>query len=525
MKKTFSNQQLRAIAFALVSAICAPAIQPVSLCAQEQAAHDPRAGARKLRDAGNFAGAISLLRSHLSTHPNDGDALRLLAETLYWNKDFAGAREVSERALRLHPEDTELRIQFARELIETGFGTRAREVLAPVGSPATGGRADAILGTLAYWEGDLAGADKLISSAIASGDKDSAIRRIHTDIAVLTAPWLGVTAGYQHDDQPINRSSIQAVAGWFPVASTSVAVHAAGNRFKLGDTATRVASLADVTLSHYAAAAHTEFEVAAGGVTRSFGASSDFVGSASIALRLPNHLKLGVNAFRSPYFATEASLSQSVMTNTLVGSAKLDHPLGWLGEAAYQHQRYEDSNALTSAYIWLLAPLIHSAEVTLRAGYSGSLQTSSENRFALTRPSQPYPPGDARFDLTGTYQPYYTPDNFQSHSAIASVETHYSPAVSFSADGAYAFRATEAHPVLVVVGTGTPRAPVVQRLSYVRTFNPWNAHASVQLKPSADVSFVADGYLFRTGFYSASGASLAFVYHFASRAIGQAGGY
>jgi len=465
---------------------------------------DPRAEAVRLRNTGDLAGAAALLRSHLGTHPDDGDALRLLAETLYWLKDLAGARAVSERGLTLHPEDTELRLQYARMLIETGFGARAREVLAPVGSPSTGGRADAILGTFAYWEGDLAGADRLISSAMASGDTDPAIRRIHADIAILTAPWVGVTPAY---------------------ASTSIALHAQGLRFELGDTATRTVSLADVTLSHYAASARTELEVAAGAFSRSFGSSSDFTGRVGIAFRLPAHVRLGARAYRSPYFATEASLSQAVMTNASIAYAHLDDPRGWLGETAYQLQHYQDSNTLTSAYVWLLAPLVHSPALSVRAGYSGSLQNSSESRFSLAHPRQPYLPGDSRFDLSGSYQPYYTPIDLQSHSVIGAINVHFSRAVTFNANGSYAFHATETAPALLVITTTSPALSAVQRLSYTRSFNPWHAHASLELESSDGLGLVANGEIFRTGFYSASAASLALVYRFAGRALKMAGGY
>jgi hypothetical protein len=334
-----------------------------------------------------------------------------------------------------------------------------------------------------------------------------------------------VTPSYQHDDQPINRSSLAAEAGWFPLASTSISIHAQGLRFQLGDTATRTAEMGEIALSHYAAAAHMELALSAGVVARSFGSSSDVTGSAGVAWRLPSHVKFGVRAQRAPYFETEASLSQSVMTNTGVAYAQLDHPRGWLGEAAYQYQRYPDANSLTGGYAWLLAPLVHSPDLSLRAGYAGSIQTSSSNRFSLANPNQPFLPGDSRFDLTGSYQPYYTPIDLQSHSAIAAIEAHLSPVVTFNANGSYAFRATESHPVLLVVTTVSPTTSTVQRLSYTRTFNPWTAHTSLQLRPGNDVRLVASGYLFRTGFYSASDASVSLVYSFAERAIRQAGGY
>ena len=492
---------------------------------QVQSEPDARVEATRMRDSGDFAGAIGVLRAHLATHPDDGDALRLLAETLYWHKDFAEARGVSERALALHPDDSALRLQYGRMLMETGFPGRAKEVLAGVTSASSGGRSDAILATLAYWDGDLVEADRLAQLSIAAGDNEAAIRRIHADIAVLTAPWLGVTPSYQHDDQPINRGSVAGEAGWFPLASTSISIHAQGLRFQLGDTATRTAEMAEIALSDYVAAAHMELALSAGAVARSFGSSSDITGSAGVAWRLPIHVKFGLRAQRAPYFETEASLSQSVMTNTGVAYGQLDHPRGWLGEAAYQYQRYPDANSVTGGYAWLLAPLVHSSELSLRAGYAGSVQTSSSGRFSLTNPNQPFPPGDSRFDITGSYQPYYTPIDLQTHSAVAALEARLSPVVTFNANGSYAFHATESHPVLLVVTAVSPATSTVQRFSYTRTFNPWNARASLQLKPVNDVRLVASGYWFRTGFYSASAASVSLVYSFAERAIRQAGGY
>lgn len=516
---------LRIAAGIALGAIATVGARPSVLAAQVQAAVDPRAEASRLRDAGNFAGAATLLRSHLASHPDDGDALRMLAQTLYWMKDVAGARTISEQGLKTHPDDTELRVQYARMLIETGSGNRAREVLAQVGSPATGGRADALLGTLDYSEGDWASADKHVASAIASGDTDPAIRKIHTDIAVLTAPWIKIEPRYQHDDQPINRKSASAEAGWYPVPSTSFLIRGEGMQLDLGDTATRTVSQAGLEVRHYAAAARAEINAGVGGIIRSFGSSNDVIGSAGIAFRLPDHFKIGGRASRSAYLATEASLSQSVMTNTGIGYLQLDHPGGWLGEAAYQLQRFPDSNNSTIAYVWILAPVVHSAPLDLRAGYSGAIENSSESRFSLSHPSQPYLPGDARFDLSGSYQPYYTPIDLQSHSLVGEITARPSAAATFNLGGSYAFRATESAPVLLAISTAAPVTTTVQRVTYTRHFNPWNAHASFSLNASNDLGLIANAEMFRTGFYTASSASVALVYRFASRAIQKAGGY
>src|SRR5206468_13015876 len=113
------------------------------------------------RDEGRFAGAAALLRRFLANHPDHGDAARLLSETLYWMKDAAGARAVAEDALRRHPTDFTLRVQYGRMLVELGDADRARDVLAPAVDSPVGGRALGLLGTIAYWDGDLAAAERL----------------------------------------------------------------------------------------------------------------------------------------------------------------------------------------------------------------------------------------------------------------------------------------------------------------------------------------------------------------------------
>jgi cytochrome c-type biogenesis protein CcmH/NrfG len=65
-------------------------VLPVSALGQVSAV----AEAVALRDRGEMREAASRLRAHLAQFPDDGDAARLLAQTLYWLRNVAGAREV-----------------------------------------------------------------------------------------------------------------------------------------------------------------------------------------------------------------------------------------------------------------------------------------------------------------------------------------------------------------------------------------------------------------------------------------------
>jgi cytochrome c-type biogenesis protein CcmH/NrfG len=88
--------------------------------------------AARLRNNREFAEAVKLLDRHLQQHPDDAEAARMLAETLYWLKDLERARASYAAALDRHPDDQRLRVEYARMLAETGNRRMAKTLLEPL---------------------------------------------------------------------------------------------------------------------------------------------------------------------------------------------------------------------------------------------------------------------------------------------------------------------------------------------------------------------------------------------------------
>src|SRR5687768_13326460 len=86
--------------------------------ARAQGTVHPVAAASAARDRGDFAGAVRILEAHLRSYPDDGDAARLLAQTLYWTGNVRASRRAYEEALRRHPGDASTRLQYAQLLSE-----------------------------------------------------------------------------------------------------------------------------------------------------------------------------------------------------------------------------------------------------------------------------------------------------------------------------------------------------------------------------------------------------------------------
>lgn len=480
---------------------------------------DTIAEARRQHDAGSLAAVEGLLRPYLENHPDNGDAARLLAQSLYWLKRPAEARTLYEAALLRHPRDVTLRLDYGRMLVETNDRSRARAVLAPLnGSAASGGRADALLGTLAYWDGDFTTAARLFRDALRADTSQTEARRQLGEIRMLTAPWIGAAMELRHDDQSLDRTGGVVQAGWYATPLLALSAHVRPMQFRLGDTVTRTVATAEVALSDYMPDVRLETEVAAGALQRSYGASSDWTGRLMLGFRLPRHVTLRLRAEREPYLYTLASLSTPVSTQSFATTLDLGVPDGWLAQVSANWERYPDANVVSTGYGWLLAPLLRGPDGALQVGYSVAAQNANDNRFVLARPNQPYSPSDPRYSTLGVYAPYYTPHNLLAQSVLLAVMLRPATGVEFRATGAYGVRATDDAPVFHVITVASPPSVSVARAFYRRSFTPWTARASLGAPLSEGWRLDITGEYGRTAFYQSTTAMVQLTYRFVAAA-------
>jgi Flp pilus assembly protein TadD len=480
----------------------------------QTAGSDPVREAISLRDAGDLPGALRLLSARVAARPSDGEAMRLLAQTLYWSKDLDSARSTYRHALELHPEDVQLRLEYARMLVETRDDSGARAILAPLAdSPPARARAETLLGTLAYWEGDFSGATGHFRAALKADPTAAEARRQWREIAALTAPWVRLELEAGHDDQPLDRAAPTIAAGWFVTPLWSFDVRGRPAWYRLGDATTRSVPAGEAMLRGYSPALRLETELAGGMVRRSNpGSTTDWTGRVAARLRLGGPAAVGARIERTPYLNTVASLGTRVMVREIVGLFTLNDPHGWLGEASYGQQHFPDSNTITSGYAWVLAPLTWKRAVALQIGYAFSAQNSLETRFTLADTA--HAPGDPRVSPAGHYTPYFTPDHFISHSAIAAVTLGPSPATTLTANGSVAIHARDDVPSFRVTGAPPAVALVIVR----RAVTPWKVRLGFQRTLSHAVTVAANAEHNRTVFYSATTVGLQFTWRFETAA-------
>ena len=444
------------------------------------------------RDSGRFEHAAGILRQVLEREPDNGDAGRLLAQTLYWMKDTAGARILYERGIRQHPADWSLRLDYARMLVETRRDARALELLTELQSVAEArARAATLMGTLRYWQGDFARAARSFEVGIAADPASSEAVRQLAEIRSVAAPWISAGAAGLHDDQPLDRLGGELEAGWFANPATALSARVRPMYFSNDDVESATIVAADAGFSHYAHAARLETRVAAGAATRTGDQSwTEWIARGSLKLRLPASAYIEARAERGPYLATTSSLSQLVTSAAGAFALGIEHPRGWLGETGFSVERFDDHNSVRSAYVWALAPVFRNEEASVSVGYAFGFQDADESRFMVQ------------------YIPYYTPANVVSHSAVGSMRIRVSPGASLSIRGSHAVYAREDVPVLL--GIPGPITLAFQRVS----FAPWDAHVSLDSAISRSWTLSANLDAMKTAFYQATTAGVRATYRF-----------
>ena len=469
--------------------------------------------AQSLLRARRFAGAAELLRPFAKARPGDPATARLLAQTLYWAGDRESARATFEAAVARHPGDVHLRLAYGRMLVEMSEGEAARTVLSPLlGTEASRGRAETLLGTRAYWDGDLAAARTLFNAALRADPSLAEASAPRREILGAALPRIDFAASALQDDQPLERLGAEAKGTAFITPLVSLTGRVEPIDFRVDGAPTVSILLAEGGIAAYVPAMRTELEAAGGWVQRTDSGSA--TGRVALGIRLPGRLRIRGSLERAPYLNTVASVLTPVMTQSAGVTLDWSHPRGWLAQGAGTSQRFPDANLIGSGSFWILAPVVHAEAVQLGFGYALSVQGSKESRYVLTT----HVGDDGSTTTEGVYTPYYTPLDLRAHSVVANLGLRLHSRLTLRVAGAYGY-AQESAPTRQR-RAGLPTQPGSDVVTIVpRTFNPSNIRLSTDLRVGERLRLSAALEASRTAFYNVQSARIGLTRTFATPAL------
>lgn len=449
---------------------------------------------------GEYSAVVALFDSHVQRHPAHAEAWLFLAKHRYWIKDIAGARRTYEAALQHHPFRHDLRLAYARLLMENGAVDAAKDVIRPLGSDVAD--AEVIRGTIAWWRGDLSAAAGYFESAVSTSPDHVEAASSLSSIRAGARPWIRLAGQSGADSQPLFRGGASAESGFFITHLQTLRAEVIHNRFIAEDSVTPI-TLASAGYTSFWPDIRLETELVAGIVSRTD--SSDWTGRVDAGFRLPQGIRVGARWERVPYLYTVASISERVMTTAMQAGVSADKS-GWLGEALLRRERFPDDNTKDVVYGWLMAPLVRTNVLTLQSGYAYGYQDAAEHRFTPRITSAPTPHRPPTWE--GRYVPYYTPVNHQVHSVIGSIAVGPVRAVTLRASGSYGIFGSEEAPYVYLAG----RAPMTGL--YKHNIRPWNVRVDIQAALGSSMTLHLEGSHLATAWYDAFTANLSLYARF-----------
>ena len=436
--------------------------------------------------------AARLLRPYVAAHPGDVEAARLLGETLYWLKDPAGARLIFEAALANDPSSVDLRLTYARMLIETGDRSRARQLLEPlVGSRGSHGRAEAQLGIAAYWAGDLSTARRLLAAALAADSANSEARTALRQILAAGAPRLQVSTYALRDDQPLDRTGVRLTMKASPAPLLALSAHVEPTRFAIAAGNAVALLLAEGGVGTRVAPLRAELDLVGGIVARE--TRSDWTGRAVAGIHPSPTILIRGRVERSQYLHTLASIHEPVAMQTVGATVEWSHR-GWLAHAAVSRDRFADDNGISTGYVWMLAPVVRAPAGELHVGYAFTAQDADESRYEIVSGTAP---------PEGAHVPYHTPLDLRSHQVLGSFVLRAGTRITLTGNAGYG-RAQDIGERVVRRSAGPFQPPTYAIEREVRAFAPWNARTSVDARLNSLLSLTASIESMRTAFYRAT---------------------
>jgi hypothetical protein len=497
---------------------------PHSAFAQQSQPADTLQQAGRLRDQQDYAAAAAILVPYAAAHPDDTDTALFAATMAYWSKDIGSARAIYEQQLIRHGNTADLRVAYARFLMDLGETSRARAVITPLvetGSrviPATR-RALTVLGTLDYWDGDYSSAKKRFVETLRLDSTDADARRQLREIATAAASWMAVGASALDDDQPLRRYAGDLEAGWFATPLTPLSIRTSATSFDHDAGAESLGTL-DAGVATYFPSAHIDVAARGGVIPGSFDEHTDWTGRFALGVRLPRAIRLEAVVQRASYTNTVRSLTRAIMTEAVEGRAHWGVPGGWMAEIVGRRESFPDDNHVVTGYGWLLAPVMSRSTGALHFGYAFSSQSADENRFVPAGDVQ-LSPAQAPTTVTGVYDPYYTPRTLRVHSALAN--GHLTPNARWSVDASARVAVSAHDEAPVLIASATPPTTTVSRGFYERSFTPWNASASIDWAATRTIRIGVGAEHGREAYYSFTTVRLRFTSTFIAAAERRAG--
>ena len=399
--------------------------------------------AKQLRTKGKMHKSYVLLKKCQSRHPDDLNVTWYTAQTAYWAHRPGKSKRLYEDAIRQNPKNLYLQLDYAKILVNLGDFKKAQPLLDTyLKFDSVNSQALTAVAKILFWQSEYRAARGKVKRALLTDPEYSEASTLLKEIDIASAPSISLSTGYGSDDQP------QQVI--LPVISSGIYLHPLSTLhfslkapvFMQGKNIFLAQEFSFGNLAFIRTAGMT-IDLSTGAVRFPYKNTLNWTGNAEINKTFIRHLVLSLKADRSPYFWTRSSVDTVVMQNHLSLSLEWNNINSWNGKAAIDGFTYStDNNYAYGGYAWIFAPPARFSGFRLNFGYGYSYSNSEKNHFVPENPLEIRNNPSYTEKVTGIYDPYFTPSEQKSHSALLVLTGKIFHWMDFSVNANMGFYAT-----------------------------------------------------------------------------------
>ncbi len=342
--------------------------------------------AKQLNAKYQFKASVKLLKPYYYSHTGNLSAQWIYGQTLYAHGNYKQFKAVYENAIKWHPENYYLRLDYAKKLTDIGDLDLAEPILhLYLKYDSTASDVHATLAKVYLWRGDYKAAMREISKALKKEPKNVAARALRAEILAAQSSWIKLDAGYYSDDQPLQKITGALEAGVYlhPLSTLHFAFQAPvliGNGKIYNVEWLRAANIFHINKTN------TGLEIGAGAIKLPNNSIS-WTGNFELNQTLAKHLLITAKVEHKAYLYALANLTDPIMYLHYEAAVAWTDKNSWQGRAAFDaDQFYSDKNAVYTGSAWILTPPLKASVFEFRIGYGYNFSTSMSNRTRLLKP-------------------------------------------------------------------------------------------------------------------------------------------
>jgi hypothetical protein len=474
-----------------------------------QNAADTLEQAKQSAGKGKYREAARLLEPYYKGHPTDLNTVWLYARYSWYCHKTGLSMQLYREAITLNPGNYTLKLEYAKMLVEAGVFDEAKPLLDECTShDISNPEAWYYLAKMEYWNGNARASLTMLDNIMKNAPDYKPARSLRDEIGAEQAFQIQAGVTLSADDQPLDLWTPYVKGGKYfsNLAITDFLVQvplvyndtnhfngegvAVGNKFHFPSPA----------LDLYLNAGFFYY----GSLQKALA-----TGELDISKYFLKKLVVSAGILRRPYMYTQSSLNTALAENHGTAYVAWDDPDRWNGKASFEASTYSsDNNLVWAVSAWGFAPAVKAGHFAFHFGYGYNFSTSQENRYVPKETLDEIIAGwSTTTTIDGVYNPYFTPNGQQVHSALGIFTYRNGKAIEVSFKANVGFYAFSNYPYLYLDkdSTGT----IFVNKNYAKTrFTPYDLSLDFSWQIVRNLELFAVVRYDKTLFYTAKSAEL-----------------